>query len=58
MKCPFCQRPVRRSGGLIKRALPYCVACRRYVLAPAHKLTLAALALAALLLLFMLLGTP
>lgn len=42
----------------MKQALPYCGACRRYVLAPAHKLTLAALAVAALLILFMLLGTP
>ena len=39
----FCQRPVRSSGALVRKALPYCGACRRYVLTPAHKLTLAAL---------------
>jgi hypothetical protein len=58
MKCPHCQRLVRPSGALMKKALPYCGACRRYVLTPAHRLTLAALALAALLLLLMLLGRP
>ena len=57
MKCPYCRRPVRPSGALIRKALPYCGACRRYVLTPARKLTLAALALAALLILLMLLGT-
>ena len=49
---------MRPLGGLIRKALPYCGACRRYVLAPAHKLTVAALAAAALLILFMFLGTP
>ena len=56
MTCPYCRRPVRPSGALIRKALPYCGACRRYVLTPARKLTLAAFALA-LLVLLMLLGT-
>ncbi len=43
MKCPYCQRPVRPSGRQMRKALPNCGACRRYVLTPAHKLTLAAL---------------
>jgi hypothetical protein len=48
MKCPDCARPVRlfnlRRRGLVKKALPRCLACRRYVLTWAHKAVLAALA--------------
>jgi hypothetical protein len=56
MRCPYCQRPVRPFGPLMKKALPYCGACRRYVLSQAHKLTLAIVALAALLALLTLSG--
>jgi hypothetical protein len=50
MKCPHCQRPVKlfnfRRSSLVKKLLPRCGACHRYVLAWAHRLILAALALA------------
>ena len=51
MRCPRCQRPVRlfnfQRSSLAKRVVPRCGACRRYVLTWAHKLLLAAFALAA-----------
>ena len=51
VKCPYCQRPVKlvnpRRRNLLKKVLPRCGACHRYVLAWPHKLTLALLALAA-----------
>lgn len=51
MLCPHCQRPVRlfnlQRSSLVKKLVPRCGACRRYVLTWAHKLVLAALALAA-----------
>lgn len=50
MKCPYCQRPVKpfnfRRSNPIKKVLPRCGACHRYVLTWAHWLILAALALA------------
>ena len=50
MKCPHCRRPVKlfnfRRSSLVKKLLPRCGACRRYVLAWGHRLILAALALA------------
>lgn len=53
MKCPYCGRAVRlfnlgRSNP-VKKVLPRCQACHRYVLTAAHKAVLAALALAAIL---------
>ena len=48
MKCPYCQRPARR-----RFLLPWCGACRRYLLTWAHVVTLAAGLAAALLLLLL-----
>ena len=48
MKCPYCQRPARR-----RYLLPWCGACRRYLLTWAHVLTIAAGLAAALLLLLL-----
>lgn len=60
MKCPHCQRPVKlfnfRRRSLVKKVLPRCGACRRYVFTWSHKLILAALALAALTVLLRLWG--
>jgi hypothetical protein len=60
MKCPYCQRPVKafnlRRSSPIKKVLPRCGACHRYVLAWPHKLMLAALAVAASFALLRLLG--
>jgi hypothetical protein len=51
MKCPHCQRPVKlfnlQRSSLLKKILPRCGACHRYVLTWAHKLIVALLALAA-----------
>lgn len=53
MRCPHCQRPIRlfnlQRSSLVKKLVPRCVACRRYILTWAHKPLLAALALAAVL---------
>ena len=60
LKCPDCGRPVRlfnlHRRNLVKKVLPRCGACRRYVLTRAHKLALAALALAAFLMLLRYMG--
>ena len=60
MKCPYCGRHVRlfspRRSSLLKKVLPRCHACRRYVLTRAHKLVLASLALAAFLMLLKYMG--
>ena len=52
MKCPYCQRPVRwfapERSGLVKKVLPRCRACRRYVPRWPHALTLLALVALAL----------
>lgn len=60
MNCPHCQRPVKlfnfRRSSLIKKVLPRCGACHRYVLLWGHKLALGALGLTASLLALKILG--
>jgi hypothetical protein len=51
MKCPHCQRPVKlfnlQRSSPLKKILPRCGACHRYVLTWVHKLIVALLALTA-----------
>ena len=60
MICPHCQRPVKffnfRRSSLLKKVLPRCSACHRYVLQWGHKLALTALVLMSVLVLLKFLG--
>lgn len=59
MYCPHCQRPVKffnlRRSSLLKKVLPRCGACHRYVLHWGHRLAVASVALVASLVLLKLL---
>ena len=60
MHCHYCHRRVRlfnfQRSSLLKKVLPRCGACHRYVLLWVHKLALGVLALAASFLLLKLVG--
>jgi hypothetical protein len=59
MNCPHCQRPVRlfnfQRSSLLKKVLPRCGACHRYVLLWGHKAVFGALILLTLAILLWLL---
>ncbi len=54
MKCPYCRRPVRMFAferkHLLRKILPYCRICNRYVLSWVHLILIVGLVIAVLVL--------